>query len=95
MHPILARQLRKAGLSPDALPADAAAWKLFIDLADGAYQDADKNKSLLERAMALSSEEMRVMLDEALALNTALRDSQRVLEASRQEAAEAKAARFS
>ncbi len=92
MHSVLARQLRKAGLTADALPTDPEKWTLLLESVSKAYVDADQGRQLLDRAMALSSEEMRKSLDEAMTLNAALQESQRVLEGSRQEAAEARAA---
>ena len=92
MHPTLGRQLRKAGLSRDALPTDPGAWRKFTDLVNKAYKEADQGRAMIERAMGLSSEEMRVLLAEALELNGALRESQSVLEGLRQEASRARAA---
>jgi signal transduction histidine kinase len=58
MHAVLARQLKRAGLAHDAPPADASAWSSLLQAIDRAYAQADDDRYLLERSLALSSEEM-------------------------------------
>jgi signal transduction histidine kinase len=58
MHPILERQLKRDGLSATAPPTDAAGWAAFLGAVGNAYAHADQDRDLLERSLALSSEEM-------------------------------------
>jgi signal transduction histidine kinase/CheY-like chemotaxis protein len=67
-------------------------WRELLERVSLSYQDADRDKVLLERSLALSSEEMRQALYESRALNAALEDSTRVLENARLEASWAKVA---
>ena len=54
-HSLLARQLRRAQVSPDS--ADPALSKL-IGAVNGAYQDFDSSRDMLERSLDLSSQEL-------------------------------------
>lgn len=58
MHPILARQLKRCALFEGALPANDAAWSTLLKTVSNAYEQADQDRYLLERSLALSSEEM-------------------------------------
>jgi signal transduction histidine kinase len=58
MHSILARQLKRAGLSAGRAP-DAGAWEPFLAAVSRAYEQAEHDRYLLERSLALSSEEMQ------------------------------------
>lgn len=57
-HHLLERQLRKLNLGTDQAP-DHAAWERFIRLIDQTYSDADNDRTLLERSLAISTEEMQ------------------------------------
>lgn len=61
-HPLLTRQLRRAKLTRDSVPADAQAWASFVDRVEKAYLNADQDRYLLERSLGLSSIEMREAL---------------------------------
>lgn len=58
MHPLLARQLDRLGLSPYT-PPDGAQWTRLIDRIDAAYAQADQAREMVERSMTLSSREMQ------------------------------------
>jgi two-component system NtrC family sensor kinase len=74
MHRLLERQLRKLGIVGTPSPEQ---WAAFLDRADRVYTEADQDRYTLERALDLSSAEMRKRYGE-------LRDAQRaLLEASR------------
>lgn len=74
MHRLLERQLRKLGIVGTPSPEQ---WAAFLDRADRVYTEADQDRYTLERALDLSSAEMRKRYSE-------LRDAQRaLLEASR------------
>ncbi len=64
MHPLLARQLRKAGLCPDA-PPDVVAWRALLECIDHSYSESDADREMLQRSLAISSDEMRAVLDDA------------------------------
>ncbi|MDF1499221.1 MAG: PAS domain S-box protein [Anaerolineales bacterium] len=57
-HHLLERQLRKLNLRVDQAP-DREAWERFIQLIDRTYSDADSDRTLLERSLAISTEEMQ------------------------------------
>jgi diguanylate cyclase (GGDEF)-like protein/PAS domain S-box-containing protein len=71
-HPILARQLRKLGLSADVAP-DRAAWQALIERVSRAYAEADQERYLLERSLARSSEEMQGLYADVAAREARLR----------------------
>ncbi len=58
MNRLLARQLRRVGIDPDAPPADAERWTQFLERVGASYEEADRSRYLLERAIELSSTEM-------------------------------------
>jgi signal transduction histidine kinase len=55
MHSLLKRQLKKHNLTLNAIPES---WGKFIQDIDEAYQQADVERSMLERTLELSSEEL-------------------------------------
>ncbi len=59
IHPVLARQLRKAGISDPGLPVDPACLADLIRRVSSAYTSADFDRYLLERSIDLSSFEMQ------------------------------------
>ncbi|MFO0614644.1 MAG: ATP-binding protein [Polyangiaceae bacterium] len=77
MHSLLERQLRKLGI--DAAPPDADQWARFLARVDVVYTDADRDRYTLERALDLSSGEMRKRFTE-------LRDAQKQLIAASRKA---------
>ena len=56
-HPLLARQLRRLGLSADK-PPDAAGWRALIEAVQTTYDEADQDRRMLEHSLDVSSEEM-------------------------------------
>jgi PAS domain S-box-containing protein len=60
--PVLDRQLRQLGLSCDR-PPDQAAWELFLQKVKATYAGHQQDRYLLERAMTVSSTEMRDLHD--------------------------------
>ena len=64
MHNLLSRQLKKVGLD-EVTPPTLEQWSLLIERIDRAYAQIDQDRYLLERSLALSSEEMR-QLNESL-----------------------------
>ena len=64
MNPLLARQLRRLGLSEAVSPTDPAVWKNLLERIERSYEDADQNRYLLERSLQISSQEMREVYDE-------------------------------
>lgn len=55
MHPLLARQLKNAGITLDALPPEMA--KFAIAVGD-AYEEIDADRQLSERSLELTSQEL-------------------------------------
>lgn len=64
MNPLLARQLRRLGLSEEIVPDDAVAWKELLEKIEQSYEDAEKNRYLSERSLRISSQEMRDLYNE-------------------------------
>jgi diguanylate cyclase (GGDEF)-like protein/PAS domain S-box-containing protein len=60
VHPLLARQLRRLSLDPEA-PPDLAAWQGFLERVERCYADADAERYTRERMMEVSSQEMRAL----------------------------------
>ena len=58
MHNLLSRQLRKVGLDEPTLP-NLEQWSQLIERIDRTYAQIDQDRYLLERSLAISSEEMR------------------------------------
>ena len=58
MHTILDRHLRRNRLDADAVPQDPAAWSAFLDAVSKTLDDTDNDRYLLERSLAISSDEM-------------------------------------
>lgn len=77
MHNMLERQLRKIGIGAE--PPTAEQWTRFLQRVDVAYGDADRDRYTLERALDLSSTEMRKRFAE-------LRDAQKQLMAASRKA---------
>ncbi|OQX36720.1 MAG: hypothetical protein B0D96_03535 [Candidatus Sedimenticola endophacoides] len=63
MHRLLARQLRKLGLEPGALP-DEAGWSELLRQISAAYRQSDDDRYLLERSLQISSDEMQALLQQ-------------------------------
>jgi len=57
LHRHLLRQLRKLGLGADGAPA-AEAWAAFLESVSRTYENADRDRYMLERSITLSSREM-------------------------------------
>ncbi|MFY9342075.1 MAG: ATP-binding protein [Planctomycetota bacterium] len=75
LHPLLARQLKRAGMRADAVPG-AEQWHALLEGVSRAYRENDDERYLLERSLSLSGRE----LQEA---NDSLRRSEAVLAAER------------
>ena len=56
LHPVLERQLRRLGVN--ALPTESQ-WRSWLEMVDTTYSDADQDREMLERALTISSREMR------------------------------------
>ena len=74
-HPLLDRQLHRLGIDP-ARPPTADGWATLLDRVSHAYDDADSTRYLVERSLAVSSQEMGE-------LNTKLHSSSQTLAAER------------
>lgn len=68
LHPIIARQLRRLGITPDQAP-DAATFGRLLERVSQAYTEFDRERYLLDRSQNIASSEMT-------ALNTALKASE-------------------
>ncbi len=59
VHPVLVRQLRKAGITDTSRPVDPVSFAELIRRISSAYTSADFDRYLLERSIDLSSDEMK------------------------------------
>jgi PAS domain S-box-containing protein len=57
-HHTLTRQLHKLGLDERRLP-DALSWSKFLNIIEKTYHDADIERVVLDRSLAISSDEMQ------------------------------------
>jgi len=81
-HPLLARQLRRIGLSADQ-PPDAAGWQALVDVLQRTYKEADQDRRMLEHSLDISSEEMVEMYQrQKSAFETRLRQLGEIVERS-------------
>lgn len=71
MHNVLARQLRRLGISLDEPPTDVATWKDFLERVEGYYEDADRSRYLLERSLRVSSDELNEANRSLMAMSAA------------------------
>ncbi len=62
MHPLVKRQLKKLGLLDTPAPTPEQ-WQDFLKKVGAAYTEADQGRELLERSIALSSEEMKQLYE--------------------------------
>ena len=58
LHPLLLRQLRRLGLTPDGEPPAGDAWTQLLERVARAYEEHDQERHLLERSQDLASHEM-------------------------------------
>ncbi len=63
MHKLLWRQLRRLQLDQSAPPA-VKDWEAFLSTVEQAYRQADQDRYLLERSLAISSKETQELYDE-------------------------------
>jgi PAS domain S-box-containing protein len=61
-HRLLRRQLKKIGLD-EQQPPSSAEWQQVLERIDRSYQEADQDRYLLERSLAISSQEMQELYD--------------------------------
>ncbi len=93
---LLACQLAALGLDA-AVPPSAADWDALLKCIGRSYAQADRNRELVERSMALSSAEMRVLQQELRVINAGLesRVDERTAELLNERARTTKALYFS
>ncbi len=63
MHPVLTRQLQRAGVIDLARPPALEVWTKLLERVDRAYHDADQDRYTLERSLAISSSEMQAVYE--------------------------------
>ncbi|UYN92920.1 MAG: EAL domain-containing protein [Anaerolineales bacterium] len=63
MHKLLWRQLKRLKLEPEA-PPSVKEWEDFLSTIEQAYRQADQDRYLLERSLAISSKETQQLYDE-------------------------------
>lgn len=72
MHSSIARQLLKLGISEGELPTSDA-WITFVRQVSDVYQSNDEDRYLIERALEVSTKEMRELVAKLEERNTLLR----------------------
>ena len=61
LHPLLTRQLKRLGLGRE-VPTEAQ-WTALLTVVGATYREAEQDRELVERAMMISSAEMRELYD--------------------------------
>jgi len=64
IHPLLRRQIRKAGVPEEGAGPDPAQWALLVERLHRSYVENDQCRETLERSLELSSTEMRKLNDD-------------------------------
>nr|MBP6606493.1 PAS domain S-box protein [Nitrospira sp.] len=59
MHPLLKRQLKRLGLDNATAPSSPDVWQQLLERVSQSYLESDQGRELLERSIALSSQEMQ------------------------------------
>ena len=65
-HWVLLRQLKRAGLSTHAPPADAESWRVFLERVSAAYLESDKQQYLHDRAVEVSTRRLQSITTDLL-----------------------------
>lgn len=63
MHKILGRQLKRLQIDPASAPSNED-WEKFLAYVDHTYRQADQDRYLLERSLAISSKETQDLYDQ-------------------------------
>ena len=71
MHPVLSRQLRKAGLDAELAPT-AEQWARFLTRTSVAYAQSDQDRYTVERSLDISSKEMQELYESLRSSSAAL-----------------------
>lgn len=64
-HRLLLRLLKKSGLSDENMPNDKESWLNFLQRINQSFNDYDADRTLVEKALELSSKEMRQRYEES------------------------------
>ncbi len=84
MHPLLARQLRKAGVADPSTERDPAAWGRLLERVNRTYKEGDQDRYTLERSLELCSEEMLKKRDELeSAYHSLLREREQLVQSEK------------
>ncbi|HEV2608825.1 MAG TPA: EAL domain-containing protein [Noviherbaspirillum sp.] len=62
-HRLLSLQLRTLGLEAGSLPATFAQWRQFLDQVNLAYEQVDRQRSLMEQSQQMSLRKMQVLYE--------------------------------
>jgi diguanylate cyclase (GGDEF)-like protein/PAS domain S-box-containing protein len=62
-HRLLSLQLRTLGLEAGSLPATQGQWRQFLDQVNLAYEQADRQRSLMEQTQQISLRKMQVLYE--------------------------------
>lgn len=63
MHRLLERQLKRLGLEAESAPSDEQVWQRLLERVSRSYDEADQDRYLMERSLAISSREMQELYD--------------------------------
>ena len=64
MHPLLQRQLKRLGLDIERCPTDVEVWRTALERIGQSYTEGDQGRTLLERSLEVSSQEMQGLYEE-------------------------------
>ncbi|MEX1254240.1 MAG: diguanylate cyclase [Dehalococcoidia bacterium] len=63
LHPLLELQLRRLGLRHQCAPVTTDLWRSFLEHVQRSYREADQDRYTLERALTISSGEMKQLYE--------------------------------
>jgi PAS domain S-box-containing protein len=64
MHVLLARQLKRLGLTASGTPSSGEAWASLLEYVSRVYESADNDRYTLERSLEVSSAELRQLYED-------------------------------
>src|SRR5664279_1085563 len=79
VHPLLERQLNKAGIADSSLVPSLASWQELLERISRVYEQNEQDRYLFEHSLSLASEEMRQEIAERKRAETALSEERNLL----------------
>ncbi|MCX6119081.1 MAG: ATP-binding protein [Proteobacteria bacterium] len=78
MNKLLARQLKKLGLSETQMPSTMEDWQAFVSTIETTYKQVEEDRYLLERSLQISSREISERIDQNKELVRQLANTEKI-----------------